>query len=102
MPCDEQGGGERLRGEGRGVRGEWKVEFVETEEPDVGAHPFFVGAAGKRQILEDLPGGAAVGGEPIGFLAGGEEFFKGFGREAGLFSTWWALRCVFSKKAHGL
>ena len=81
----EQGRRKRLRGEGRGVRGEWQVEFVEPEQTDVGAHPFFVGAAGKRKILECLPGGATVGDEPIGLFASGEEFFEGFGGETGLF-----------------
>ena len=38
--------------------------------------PFFVGAAGEREIFEGLPGGTAVGREPVGFLACGEECFE--------------------------
>jgi hypothetical protein len=54
------------------------MEFIEAEQTDVGAHPFFVGAAGERQILERLPSGAAAGGEPIGLIATSEKSIERF------------------------
>ena len=61
------------------------MEFIEPEQADIGPHPFFVGAAGKRQLLKRLPGGAAAGDQPIGLVAAGEKGVEGFLSESGLF-----------------
>ncbi len=89
----QQGGGQS-RGKRRRARDPRQTKLIETEQANVGAHPFFVGPAGQRQILENLPGGAAVGRQPIGLVAACEKSVEGILGEP-------ACECLVSKDFDG-